>query len=683
MITSTGIGSGLDVESLVNQLVAAEGQPQQLRLNRQEAKLQATLSAMGTLKSELAGFKDAVAKLDSPSAFQAIKASVGNTDLLTVSAAAKAAIGTYSVEVQQLAQAQKLASKAFADPSATLGTGTLSFRFGSYDNDANTFTGNPETPPKLVTIDAAHNSLSGIRDAVNEADIGVQANIINDGTGDRLVFTAQTMGLANSLEITVSDEDGNNLDDGGLSQLAYDPTGTDPGNGKNLMETVAAQDARLVVDGLTVTRPQNTITGMIEGVTLELNSAELDSPTTLTVEADGQVASQSVNGFIESFNSLAKTLNSLSSYNPETREKGPLLGDASLRGIENRLRRAASDIVTGLSGPYQTLADIGITTQRDGTLKLDESKLQQVVEADPEAVARLFTGGGKSSDPSVRFVEAADGAQAGEFAVNVTQLATQGEYTGNAISSNFPFPWSGSAITIDADNDEFTLKVDGGEATTISLTQKTYDDGTALAAEIQSQINGNPSLSEAGSQVTVEFINDRFEIRSSRYGGSSNIEILALDPSPSETTTQTLGLTVKSGNAGEDVAGTIGGQAATGSGRFLTGNDRAEGIRLEILGETSGARGSVTFSRGVATHLNTYLDQVLDSEGFLENRIDSLNDRVGGFDEQREDLARRLDAIEKRYRAQFTALDSLLGQLQTTSSFLSQQLANLPGSRST
>ncbi|KFI21966.1 flagellar filament capping protein FliD [Nitrosococcus oceani] len=683
MITSTGIGSGLDVESLVNQLVAAEGRPQQLRLNRQEAKLQATLSAMGTLKSELASFKDAVSKLDSPSAFQAIKASVGNRDLLTASAAAKAATGTYSVEVQQLAQAQKLASKAFADSSAALGTGTLSFRFGSYDNDTNTFTGNPDRSAQIVTIDSAHNSLSGIRDAVNEADIGVQANIINDGTGDRLVFTAQTMGLANSLEITVNDEDGNNLNDSGLSQLAYDPTGADSGSGKNLTETVAAQDARLVVDGLTVTRPQNTITGMIEGVTLELNSAELDSPTTLTVAADGHIASKSVNGFVEAFNSLAKTLNSLSSYNPETQEKGPLLGDASLRGIENRLRRVASDTVTGLSGPYQTLADIGITTQRDGTLKLDESKLQQVVESDPEAVARLFTGGGSSSDPLVRFVEATDEAQAGEFAVNVTQPATQGKYTGNDISSNFPFPWSSSTITIDADNDEFTLKVDGGEAVMISLTQQTYNDGMALAQEIQSQINANPTLSEAGSQVTVEFINDRFEIHSSRYGSSSNVEILALDPSPSETTTQTLGLVVKSGNAGEDVAGTIGGQAATGSGRFLTGNDRAAGIQLEILGESPGARGDIAFSRGVAAHLNTYLDQVLDSDGFLENRIDGLNDRIGDFGEQREDLAQRLDAIEKRYRAQFTVLDSLLGQLQTTSSFLSQQIANLPGSRST
>ncbi|ABA58823.1 Flagellar hook-associated protein 2 [Nitrosococcus oceani ATCC 19707] len=676
MITSTGIGSGLDVESLVNQLVAAEGRPQQLRLNRQEAKMQATLSAMGTLKSELASFKDAVSKLDSPSAFQAIKASVGNRDLLTASAAAKAATGTYSVEVQQLAQAQKLASKAFADSSAALGTGTLSFRFGSYDNNTNTFTGNPDRTAQIVTIDSAHNSLSGIRDAVNEADIGVQANIINDGTGDRLVFTAQTMGLANSLEITVSDEDGNNLDESGLSQLAYDPTGADSGSGKSLTETVAAQDARLVVDGLTVTRPQNTITGMIEGVTLELNSAELDSPTTLTVAADGHIASKSVNGFVEAFNSLAKTLNSLSSYNPETQEKGPLLGDASLRGIENRLRRVASDTVTGLSGPYRTLADIGITTQRDGTLKLDESKLQQVVESDPEAVARLFTGGGSSSDPLVRFVEATDEAQAGEFAVNVTQPATQGKYTGNVFSG------SGSPITIDADNDEFTLKVDGGEAVMISLTQQTYNDGMALAQEIQSQINVNPTLSGAGSQVTIEFINDRFEIRSSRYGSGSNVEILALDPSPSETTTQTLGLTVKSGNAGEDVAGTIGAQAATGSGRFLTGSDRAEGIRLEILGESSGARGSISFSRGVAAHLNTYLDQVLDSEGFLENRIDGLNHRIGDFSEQREDLVQRLDAIEKRYRAQFTVLDSLLGQLQTTSSFLSQQIANLPGNRS-
>ncbi|ADE15426.1 flagellar hook-associated 2 domain protein [Nitrosococcus halophilus Nc 4] len=674
MITSAGVGSGLDIESLVSQLVAAEGQPQRLRLDRREARLQTTLSAMGTLKSELANFQNAVSGLSSLSAFQGTKASVGNTSLLTASATAEAATGTYSVEVQQLAQAQKLASKTFADSHTVISTGTLSFRFGTYDGDSNTFTANPDKSAQVVTIDAAHSSLSGIRDAVNGANIGVSASIVNDGAGDRLVFTSKDMGVANSLQITVGDGDGtdpaDNVDDDGLSQLAYDPTAPGVGSGKNLTETVAAQDARLLVDGLTITRPTNTATGVIEGVTLNLKSAESGSPTTLTVASDGQAISKSVNSFVDSYNSLVESLNSLSSYNPETRERGALLGDASLRGIENRIRRLMGDAVAGLSGPYRALADIGITTQREGTLALEESKLQSAIETHPEAIARLFAVGGEASDPLVRFVEGTETTRAGEYEVNISQLATQGKYTGNATGS---FP-----ITIDADNDEFTLKVDGSELGTISLTHETYNNGSELAAALQSQINSNPKLSEAGGSVAVEFVSDHLEMTSSRYGSASSVEILSLDPSPTATTTQTLGLTVNSGNAGVDVAGTIGGQAAVGSGRFLTGSGGAEGVKLEVLGGAVGDRGSVAFSRGVAAQLNTYLEQISDSDGFLDNRIDGLNDRVADLGEQREVLDRRLVALEQRYRAQFTALDSLLGQLQTTSNFLSQQIAALP-----
>lgn len=673
MITSAGIGSGLDIESLVSQLVAAEGQPQRIRIDRREAQLQTTLSAVGTLKSELASFQNAVSGLSSLSAFQATKAEVGDKDLFTASATAEAAAGTYSVEVQQLAQAQKIASKTFADSHTAIGTGTLSFQFGTYESGTNTFTANPKKTPQSVTIDAAHSSLSGIRDAVNEADIGVSASIVNDGTGDRLVFTSKDMGAANSLKIIVSDGDGadpaDNVDDDGLSQFAYEPTAA-IGNGKNLTETVAAQDARLLVDGLTITRPGNTVGEVIEGVTLDLKSAELGSPTTLTVASDEAAINKSVNSFVTSYNGLLETLNSLSSYNPETKERGALLGDASLRGIENRIRRIISDAVTGLSGSYRALADIGITTQRDGTLALEASKLQSAIENDPESIARLFAVGGKASDSLVRFVEGTEATEAGEYEVNVSQLATQGKYTGSAVG-NFP-------ITINADNDEFALKVDGSEIGTISLAQDTYASGAELAAELQGRINSNSKLGEAGGSVTVEFVTDHFEITSSRYGSTSNVEILSLDPSPTGTTAQTLGLTVKSGNAGVDVAGTIGGQAATGSGRFLTGSSGAEGIKLEILGGATGNRGSADFSRGITAQLDVFLEQTLDSDGFLDSRIDGLNDRITDLDDKREVLGQRLEALEQRYRTQFTALDSLLGQLRTTSDFLSQQIAILP-----
>lgn len=666
-ITSAGLGSGLDITGLVTKLVAAEGDPATQRLNTQEAQFQARLSGLGTLKGALSDFQGTVQGLESLSAFQAVTATSSNTAVFTASAAATAGGGNHSIMVTRLAQGQKLASTAFTDTTSAVGTGVLTFQLGTFSGGV--FTPNAAKATQTVTIGADDSSLQGIRDAVNKANIGVTASIVNDGTGNRLVFSSTDTGAANSIKLTVSDNDGNNLDNSGLSKLAYDPTAA-PGAGKNLSESIAALDAQLTVDGLPITSASNTVTGAIEGVTLNLLSAPATGNSgTLTVATDKASMSSAVGKFVSKYNSLMKSISSLSGYDANTKQAGVLLGDSAVLSITSGLRRIIGGAVPGLSGQYTSLSQLGITTQSDGTLALDSTKLQAALDADPSAVARVFAAAGQPSDALVRYVSATSATKPGQYALNVTQFGTQGAYTGAAMAA--------LPLTVDANNDTLALKVDGVQSGTISLTQESYATGADLATELQSRINGDSALKAAGVSVLVSYDsgNNRLNITSARYGSASKVEVTSADTN----TAATLGSSVGVGTDGVDVAGTIGSVGATGSGRILTGTGDAAGLAVEIQGGTMGVRGTVTFSRGVADQLDSLLSGLLDSSGTLSSETDGVNTSIKDIDQQRDVLSARLAALQDRYTKQFNAMDALVGQMKATSNYLTQQLASLPG----
>ena len=268
-ITSTGLGSGIDINGLVSKIMAVESQPLQ-QLDTKEATYQAQLASYGQVKSALSAFQAAVGGLESATSFQSIAATSADSSVYTASASSIAVPGTYSIEVVKLAQSQKLISGAFTGVNDVVGTGTLTFQFGT-DDGMGGFTVNSTKAAQSVTIDAAHDTLSGVRDAINAANIGVTATIINDGTGYKLSLTSSDTGAANSLKITVTNDSvGTNLDNTGLSQFAYDPAGS-VGNGKNLTQTLAAQDAELNVDGINgIKKSSNVVSDVVQGVTLNL-----------------------------------------------------------------------------------------------------------------------------------------------------------------------------------------------------------------------------------------------------------------------------------------------------------------------------------------------------------------------------------------------------------------------------
>lgn len=666
-IVTSGIGSGLDINGLVTQLVAAEREPVERRLSSQEARYQAQISGYGSFKSALADFRSILSAIGNSSGFEATSATSSDTASVGVQATSTAAAGSYRVSVAALAQTHTLVMSGVGDINDIVGSGTLTFRFGTTVYDPSTdiytsFTANPDKPTRTLTIDTSNNTLAGLRDAINEADLGVQAGIIYDGTQYRLTLTSSESGASNSLQIEVADDDLNNGDSNGLSRLAFNGIAT------NLEQTVAGQNASFTLNGLAVTSSSNSVASAIDGVTLDLKRVTTGQPVVVEVSRNTTPAGDAVRSFVSGYNQLMATLKDLTRYDPETGQAGVLQGDGTVRSAMESIRRTLNQGVQGLDGPYRTLADIGVTTDSNGMMAIDQAKLDAALAYDAEAIGRLFVVSGSTSSSRLRYLGGDSATTPGTYAVEVIQPATQGYYAGTAFGY-------GGTITVDATNDNISLRVDGVDSAQLTLTQGTYN-GEQLAVELQTRINGDANLRAAGITVAVAFdtVTQSFSVTSSRYGSASKVEILAVDSNAAVT----MGLAVGSGAAGSDVAGTIGGLAATGSGRILTGTGAAQGLQVEPVVGATGALGSVSYTRGIADRLNSLFTDMLDADSLIGNRLSGLEGRIEDITEQREKLDVRMTAYEARLRTQFGAMDALVGQLRATGSYLEQQLASLP-----
>lgn len=682
MITATGLGSGLDINGLVSQLVAAERAGPDLQLDRQNAKLGAKFSALGSLKGALSSFRGLLSSANALSNFSKNTVSSSAYSELSASADSTAIANDYAIDVTQLASSHSLASAAFADSDTTaLGTGTMTIRFGTTDYTPEvvppdtpapevytSFLLNPDSSTANITIDSSNNTLEGIMGAINDAGIGVSASIVNDGTGFRLLMTSDATGAENSLEISVDDDDLDDVDNAtGISRLVFNSSAT------NLDQTAAAKDAKFTINGLAVTNDSNTVTSAIPGVTLSLSTITT-STVNLAVKADTATINSSVNSFVTGYNNYISTVNSLTAYDAENDIPSVLLGDIVLRSINGQVDDILRNAVSGITGAISTLAELGITTTSSGTLEVDSAKLSAALAANPLEAKQIFAAIGVPEDEDISFDTSSDLTVAGDYALNITTLATSGVHTGAAVLPDFP---GVGTLDIDVDNDEITFEIDGIDIGSITLTAGTYTTGTDLAAEIQTQINGTTAMRDAERTVVVAYDSgtDTFSITSGEIGSLSTVNVLAVDTN----TAAELGFSVSSGVDGVDVAGTINGNAATGAGNLLVadaGSD-AEGLSLLIGGTTTGARGNVNFTRGIANQLDILLGQFLDTEGALEDRIDTYQDRIDEVAERRSANELRWEALEARYSRQFNALDSLLAGLQSTSAYMENQFKNL------
>ncbi len=668
-ITASGLGSGLDITSLVTQLVAAEGQPATQRLDRREAQAQAKLTAYGTLKGAFDAFQTSLGTLKSASSFLSKSATSSDPTVATAKATSAAVPGTFNLDIAQLAKAQSLVSDSslpaaqFTSLTDVVGTGSITFKFGvtNYDAVTDTFTTPSFEPnPNKVaeTVQITDGSLSGIRDAINQADIGITAATVFDGTHYRLTFSVNDTGKANGLEITVADDDGNNNDAlGGLSLFSFNRTSS------NLLETNAAQDAALTVNGIAITSASNELSNTLDGVTLNLLQGG-NSTATLTVANDANVITGNIRDFVGKYNALVGTINDLSSYDPATNTAGTLNGDSILRSLESQLSRMVSNPVAGATQGFSILADIGITrNSRDGTLVLDNVKLESVIASNPDAVTGMFAAFGQINDSLIGYSGSTAGTQPGEYAVNISQLASQGALVAQAgVAAN---------LTITAGvNDSLSLSVDG-VAAAVTLQAGTYTV-SALVAELQSKINATAAFKKSDVSIAVAETAGELTVTSNRFGSASKVSVAG-----GNAATGLFGA-APTATDGLDVQGTIGGFDAIGSGQTLKGTNVATGLALEIKGGALGDRGLVNFTRGYAAQLGDFLSGVLVTDGIFTSVTDGLNQRIERINADREILARRLSGFEDRVRRQFSAMDVLVSQLQATSNFLNNQLASLP-----
>ncbi|MCB1692370.1 MAG: flagellar filament capping protein FliD [Pseudomonadales bacterium] len=677
-ITSTGIASGIDVEGLVSQLVSAERTPAENRLNQRQQVVSAQLSAYGTLKSALSTFQASLTDVKKLSTFQKRTVDVSDSDSLAVTASKDAVPGSFSVSVSKLATAHSLASMSFASTDTVVGEGTLAIRFGTTDYDAQTetyngFTVNPDRATASILIDSSNNTLAGVRDAINAADAGVSATIVNDGSGYRLLVSSTSTGAENGIEISAVDQDGNNTDQSGLSRLAFNASAN------YMTQTAAAEDAQVTINGLAVSSATNSLDGAIDGLSIDLK-AVTTSPVTVNVKKNAAAIKTAIQGLANGYRAFNAVANQLSKFDQTTQQGNILLGDATLRSITSRVRQVLNSPVDNISSAFATLSEIGITTDATGSLNIDDTKLSKIVDEHFDEIAGLFAPTGNIADNTVNFVGSTSKTIVGEYGVAISQLATQGSYTGSGVLPNFG---SGGTVTIDASNDNLTFEVDGIAGSAISLTQGTYSSGAELAKELESRINDVPEFKTAGITVTVNYddIANTLTVTSDPYGSSSSVNIIGIDG----TTTATLGIAVGDGVAGVDVAGTIGGVAGVGKGQVLSGAEGtdAQGMTLTIEGGGLGDRGTLSFTRGIGDQLDSLINSLLAEDGILGARQSGLNASLDRIDKDREDLDVRMSAIEARYRSQFTALDLMVSQLQSTSSYLTSALASIPtpGSR--
>lgn len=377
-ISSLGAGSGLDLSGILSSLMQVEQQPL-LALQKKEASYQARISSLGTLKGALSSLQTAAQAFipssgqSSTDKFASFKASVADTTIATASASSGATAASYTLKNILLAHSEQIRKTGFSIPTATDGSedGTLSIQVGS-------------GTAVDVSVEGG-SSLADVAAAINNAAAGVTASIINNGSADYLVVSADESGQSNQLTITSSNP-------ALWGSFDYTPPGAStPGYVNNgWTEQQEATSASVDINGLTITSDSNTISSAIGNVSITL-AKESATGTTLSVSKDTTSSlTSTLSAFVKAFNDAAKSMKDLGFYNAETKTAGALQGDNTLRGAQSQVRSLLQTKAGGAS-VYQTLSDIGISLEKDGTLKLDSTKLNKAITADYSGVTTLVS----------------------------------------------------------------------------------------------------------------------------------------------------------------------------------------------------------------------------------------------------------------------------------------------------
>ena len=373
-LSAPGLGSGLDVNNLVTQLVAAERSPVEQRISRTQTGIDSKLSALGVMRGVLSTLQSSVGALRTENQVLARRAVSSDPTILRATASTTAPVGSYSVEVLSLATTYKLVSEPYAGGSGSLvGTGELTFA---------------QNGEEFVVAATDGMTLAQLRDAINTApdNRGVRTSIVQADDGARMVFTAASSGSAQAINVQVTPPNGT------LKKLEYDPG---QGQGQTPPMTVlSAADAQVKIEGFSVSAAGNTVSAAIEGVTLDLVTSKPGTTVTVTVSPDVASVKEKIAKFVNDYNNAAGTMASQRSFDGGTRKAGPLLGDSTLLGVESRMRRDITGVIQPLPGSPSTLSEIGIGFGVDGRLVVNDGRLSAALQSDAVGVAKVLAGNG-------------------------------------------------------------------------------------------------------------------------------------------------------------------------------------------------------------------------------------------------------------------------------------------------
>lgn len=667
IIQSLGAGSGIDTKSLVTQLVDIEKAAPQGRIDTRRELTETRISDFGLLSSALSTLKDAAAALVDPEALFSKSASFTESDaLVPVELDTDVQPGSYTFSVDQVAQSHTLAFGGFSSESDTVGEGTLSFSFGNYSRTGGVIDGamtlNADKASVDITIDSTNNTLEGIRDAINDADMGVTASIIFDGANYNLSIVSES-GADNEIQIDVTESGA-----AGLSALQFDESNI-------TADAQAGQNAIVSLNGITgIERSSNSIDDIVDGLKIDILQEMADGESvTITVTDDKTFAEDNVRNFVDAYNAFLEAVDPIFGSTEVENEdgetetvRGSLANDGLAKSLLSQIRSVIASSIPGLEDSnFTSLTNIGIRTELDGTLSIDEDDFSDAFENNFEDVQKLLAPFTDSSTNDISINSFGDNTEAGAYDVVVTTNPTRGVYNGAAFAGD---------LDTNGETYEFVIAVNGTTSETITIPTDVYADESELAAQIQSLINGDANISAAGGSVTVTYNGTGFDITSASYGSSSTIAI----SSASTDTSTLLGLSDGSGTSGTAAGGTINGVTGFGSANVLLPALGEPGESLALIIGESATSATVNFSRGFAGELERLLDSFLESDGVIATRTETLETRLETYDTEQERLDRRISAYEERLLNQFIAMERILSSLDTSGSFLDNLIDTLP-----
>ena len=658
MFSIDGLVSGLDTTSIIEGLVSLQ-KSQVDRLNVKKSEILTEQAAFQGVEARLLSLKSSMSQLNrsSGSVFDQTTASSSDESILTVTSQSKAIPGSYNVRVNSLARAHQIGSQGFSDPSTTISTGTISFQVG-------------DRAAAEITIDSSNNTVDGLVNAINTQSDDISASIVFDqaNSANRILLTSKYTGEANEINVT------NNLVTPTGSEVLPDFSGAAIQDAANAQLQLGSGAGAIVAE-----YDSNVIDGLIDNVTLNLESADASKDINIKVTRDTDSAKTAIEGFVESYNSMIQYIDDQTAFNTSTNTASPLLGNRTVSTLKTTLSSMVTESVPGLSSSVNRFSQLGIDIDNSGKLIINSAELESALQGntdgiEPTDIQRVFGMSGVSDNSGVSFLLGSTRTKASSSAyqVDILQAAERGSVTATSALD--------SSIVIDSSNNQIQLSIDSLETDTITLESGTYTQ-EELASHLQSRINGIDTRDFDDVDISLE--SGFLEITSQRYGRSSEISAI------SGTASSILGFDGTETGVGQDVAGSfiVDGvvETATGTGRVLIGdsdNDNTADLQVRVtLTSTQvsgGVEANLDVSRGISSSLDKYFGELLDaSVGTIKTAEEDFTLRIESLDAS----IARVNAISESKTedliAQFTALERVLSDLQGTSSFLTSQLASL------